>query len=51
MWDIKYGTNEPIYKTKIDFTDIENRHVVAKGRSVRNEMNWEFGLVDENYYI
>ena len=30
MWDLKYGTNEPIYNRK-RLTDIENRLVVAKG--------------------
>ena len=27
MWNLKYGTNEPIYETE---TDLENRPVVAK---------------------
>ena len=26
MWDLKYGTNEPIYKAKNRVTDIENKH-------------------------
>ena len=30
MWNIKYDTNELIYKTETD-SDIENRLVVAKG--------------------
>ena len=30
MWNLKYGTNERIYKTEID-SDIENRLVAAKG--------------------
>ena len=30
MWNLKYGTNEPIYKTN-RLTDIEIRLVVAKG--------------------
>ena len=42
MWNLKYGTNEPIYKTETD-SDIE-----ACGRK---GMNWTFGLVDVNYYI
>ena len=29
MWNLKYGTNEPIYKTETDSTDIENRLVVV----------------------
>ena len=31
MWNLKYDTNELIYKTKNRLTDIENRLVVAKG--------------------
>ena len=30
MRNLKYGTDEPIYKTETD-SDIENRPVVAKG--------------------
>ena len=30
MWNLKYGTNEPIYKTN-RFTDTENKPVVARG--------------------
>ena len=30
MWNLKYGTNEPMYKTN-RLIDIENRFVVAKG--------------------
>ena len=35
MWNLKYGTNEPIYKIEKRLTDMENRFVVAKG--VRGE--------------
>ena len=31
MWNIKYDTNEPIYKMEMD-SDIENRLVVHKGK-------------------
>ena len=31
--------------------DIENRFVVAKGEGGGRGMDWEFGLVDTNYYI
>ena len=50
-WNLKYGTNEPIYKTETD-SDIENRLVVVKvgGRGGRG-MDGEFGLVDANYSI
>ena len=48
MWTLKYGTNEPIYKTKT-LTDIENRLVVDKGEGV----GWteSLGLIDANYYF
>ena len=42
MWNLKYGTNEPIHKTK---TDIENRLVVAKGKAGSGSgMNGEFRI-------
>ena len=44
MWDVKYDTNEPIYKTETDSKDIENRH---GGRGWTGSL----GLVDANYYI
>ena len=46
MWNLKYATNEPIYKTKTD-SDTENTLVVAKGEG-RTE---GLGLADVNYYI
>ena len=36
MWNLKYGTNEPIFKTE---TDIENRLVVAKGEGEGSGMD------------
>ena len=33
MWKLKYGTNEPMYKTN-RLTDVENRLVVAEGERV-----------------
>ena len=50
MWNLKYGTNEPLYKTETD-SDIEIRLVVAKGLGGRRGMGWEFELVDANNYI
>ena len=41
MWSLKYGINEPIYRTE---TDRENRLVVAKGEWAKNGMNWESGV-------
>ena len=34
MWNLKYGINEPIYKTN-RLTDIENRCMVAMEEGVR----------------
>ena len=31
MWNLNYGTNEPIYKTETDSKDTENRLVVGEG--------------------
>ena len=42
MWNLKYGTNEPVYKTE-RLTDTENRLVVAKGRGGGGK-DWEFGV-------
>ena len=49
MWNLKYGTNEPIDRNKL--MDVENRLAVAKGEEegVGGTGNW--GLVDANYYI
>ena len=49
VWNLKYGANEPVYKTD-RLTDIEKRLVVATGGE---EVGWtgSLGLVDANYYI
>ena len=50
MWNLKHGTNEPIYKAQMNLltkqkeTYIENRLVVAKGEGGRSGMDWEFGV-------
>ena len=45
MWNLKYGTNEPIYlQNRNRLTDIEIRLVVAKARWGGREMNWGFGI-------
>ena len=49
MWNLKYDTNEPIYKTETD-SQTENRLVVAK-REGGGGMDWDLGLADANYYI
>ena len=52
MWNLKYGTNEPIYKTETN-SQIENRLVIANGGEVGLGERWtgRLGLVDANYYI
>ena len=50
MWNLKYGINEPIYRTE-KLTDIENRLVVAKGKGERVGWLGSLGLADANYYI
>ena len=45
-WNLKYATNEAIYKTETD-SDIENRLVVAMGEGWTGSL----GLVHANYYI
>ena len=42
MWNIKYGTNEPIYRTETD-PDMENRLVVAKRKGGRHGMYGVWG--------
>ena len=41
---IKYGTNEPIYKTETNSKDIGNRTVVVKGERVGSGMDRECGV-------
>ena len=42
MWNLKYATNETIYKTETDsWRDIENRLVVAKGEGDGGRMEGE----------
>jgi hypothetical protein len=43
MWSATYDTNELIYETETDSTDMENRLVAAKGRG-RGRMEWESGI-------
>ena len=43
MWNLKYDTNQHIYKTN-RLTDTENRCVVAKGEGGWGREDWEFGI-------
>ena len=47
MWNLKCGTNEPIYETE---TQTENRSVVAKGEAVGEERSGKLGLADLSFY-
>ena len=51
MWNLIYGTNEPIYRNKL--MDLENRLVVAKGEGEGEGVGWtgRLGLIDANYCI
>ena len=51
MWNLKYGTNELIYKTEKRLTDLENRLVVAKEEEEGVRWAGSLGLVDTNSYI
>ena len=44
IWNLKYGTNEPIYRTETD-SDMENRLVVAKGRGRERDGLGTWGFV------
>ena len=50
LWNLIYGTNEPIYRTEAD-SDMEKRLVVAKGKG--EEVGWagSLRLVDAYCYI
>ena len=48
MCNLKYGTNEPIYKTE---TDSQRTGVVAKGQREGEGWTGSLGLVDANYYV
>ena len=52
MWNLKHGTNEPIYETE-RLTDTEVKAVVAKGggAGVKEEWTASLGLADVNKYI
>jgi len=50
MWNLKYGTNEPMYNTETD-SGIEKRLVVVKGEGEGVGWMRSLGLEDANYYI
>ena len=48
MWNLKFNTKDPIYKTD-RLPDTKNRRVVVKGR--RCGMDGELGLVEADHDI
>ena len=49
MWNLKTGTNVPIYKTEI-VTDVENKLMVTKGEGGGGSVG-RLGLTYIHYYI
>ena len=43
MWNLKYGTNEPTYKTETD-SQTENPPVIFAKRARGSGMDWEFSV-------
>ena len=41
MWNLKYGTNEPVYKTE---TDSQTQRSECCCQGERREIDWEFGV-------
>ena len=48
MWNLKYGTDEPIYRTE---TDMESRLMVAKDEGEGMGWTGSLELVDSNNYL
>ena len=46
MWNLKYGTNDPVYKTETE-TETDHVSVLCGGRGWLGSL----GLVDANYYV
>ena len=42
MWNLKYDTNELIYKTETDAQTQKTNLWLPRGREGRGEMDWEF---------
>ena len=49
-WNLKYDTNEYIYKTETD-SGKEKRFLVAKGEEMREGRAGSLALADENSYV
>ena len=44
MWNLKYGTNEPIYKVETDSQTGRIDLMAAKGEMGESGMDWEVGV-------
>ena len=51
MWNLKYGIDEPIYRTETDSQTWRADLQLPRGREERVGWTWSLGIVDENYYI
>ena len=51
MWNLNYGTNEPIYKTETDSQSWRTDLWLPRGEGVRVGWTGSLGLVDEDHYI
>ena len=51
MWNLKYDTNEPIYKTETDSQSERTDLWLPRGRGVGEGRTGSLGLAGTNYYI
>ena len=51
MWNLKYDTNELIYKTETDSQTYKTDFWLIKGRKVGEKWIGSLGLADANCYI
>ena len=51
MWNLKYDTNELIYKTETDSQTYKIDFWLIKGRKVGEKLIGSLGLADANCYI
>ena len=50
MWNLKYSTNELLYKAETDSQTQRSDLWLARESGGRERMDWESGLVDANDY-
>ena len=51
IWNKKYGTNEPIYKTETDSHTWKTESWLPRGKGLGEGWTERAGLVDANYYM